>query len=179
MTRPAWTITEAAERCAVSKSTVRRYREAGRFPHAFKDTSGAWKVPIEDLLAVGWKPVDPTLSASTEQPPDDGAVDRVRQLEQALAVERSRRETAERIAAMAQANVADLRLALRMLEAKPAERPVDTSEQPQSVPSEQPLNEAPEQVPGRAELPHEQPETSPMERGARQSWWSRLTGARR
>jgi Helix-turn-helix domain len=193
--RPVWTIKEAAERCAVSTSTVRRYREAGRFPNAFKDTAGTWKVPLEDLLAVGWRPRDPTLSKLTElplstlserppeQPNEQGQTDRIRELEQALALERARNESLERIAALAEAHAADLRMALRMLEAKAPEQPERAHEIPHepalSMPSEQPMSKGPEQPSEQAELPHEQPSPSLAQPAPRQSWWSRLTGPRR
>jgi predicted DNA-binding transcriptional regulator AlpA len=39
--RPAWTLTEAVQRTGISRSTLRRYLDAGRFPNAYKDTSKA------------------------------------------------------------------------------------------------------------------------------------------
>lgn len=120
--RPAWTLSEAAERTGVSRSTMRRYREQGKLPNAYKDTDGLWRVPLEDLLAAGLTPTDPTLSAPAEQAPeqqvsmDEGLAVRVRELESQLAVERARAEGLERIAAAAETNAADLRMALRMLE---------------------------------------------------------------
>lgn len=160
MNRPAWNIGEAAERCGVSRSTVRRYRESDRFPNAFKDTAGAWKIPLEDLLAVGWSPVDPALSASTE-PANDGMAERVRELEHALTLERVRRESAERLAAQTEANLADLRLALRMIEQKPPEAAEPPSEPALSLTTEQPGLRLSEQA---SELP-EQPK--------RRKWWNR------
>lgn len=139
--RPSWTIAEAAERCGVSKSTVRRYRESDRFPNAWKDSAGAWKIPLEDLLAVGWKPVDPTQGLTPELPVS-GPTERERELEGLLAVERARREGAERLAAMAEASVADLRQALRMLEQLPVRQAERPAEVPVSAPTGQP-NEQP------------------------------------
>jgi Helix-turn-helix domain len=183
--RPVWTIKEAAERCAVSTSTVRRYREAGRFPNAFKDTAGTWKVPLEDLLAVGWRPRDPTLSTLTElplstlserppeQPNEQEQTDRIRELEQTLALERARADHLERIAALAQANAEDLRMALRMLEGRKPEQPVSNPELPHeqalSVPGEQPVSRGPEQPSEQDELPHEQPPAPAAP--ARRRWW--------
>lgn len=152
--RPSWSIGEAAERCGVSKSTVRRYRESGRFPDAFKDDAGAWKIPLTNLLAVGWSPVDPE---SPPEPPENVAAERVRVLELELEVERTKRASAERIAAMAETHLEDMRRALRMLEGV---RPVVTEpapEQPMSVPTEPRLPE-PANVP-------EQP--------VRRRWWNR------
>lgn len=121
--RPSWTISETAQRCGVSKSTVRRYREDGKFPNAWKDGSKPpqWRIPLEDLLAVGWKPVD-TSEVSPEQPVDTPS-ERVRELEGLLALERAKREAAERIAAMAERNADDLRRAMAMIEASSVSKP--------------------------------------------------------
>lgn len=146
--RPSWTITEAATRCGVSKSTIRRYREDGKFPNAWKDSSKPpqWRIPLEDLLANGLKPVD-TAEAPSEQALSAPS-ERERELEALLAVERARREAAERVADMAQASVEDLRMALRMLESAP----VRQAEQAPEVS----LSQSPEQVP---------------EQAAKRRWW--------
>lgn len=136
-TRQAWTITEVAQRCGVSKSTVRRYRESGRFPSAWKDDSQQWRIPLEDLLAVGWKPVDPDR-VSEPAPPVSGPTERERELESLLAVERAKREAAERIADMAQESVEDLRRAMRMLEAGSVSNPEPAPAAPVSAPMEAP-----------------------------------------
>lgn len=77
-----------------------------------------WKVPLEDLLALGLRPVDPALSMRSE-PVQEDLPERIRELESALAVERAKTEGLQRLAAAAEANTADLRLALRMLESSP------------------------------------------------------------
>lgn len=150
---------EAAERCGVSKSTVRRYRESNKFPNAWKDQAGAWKIPLEDLLAVGWSPIDPTLSTPAE-PVQESANERIAELERALELERVKREAAERIAAQTQANLADLRTALKMLEGQAVSAPERAYEQPMSTPAEQPALRPPEQ----AAEPAEQP---------KRRWWQR------
>ncbi|WP_372434579.1 helix-turn-helix domain-containing protein [Arthrobacter cavernae] len=43
--RPAWTLSEAADRCGVSRSTVRRYRETGKFPGAYKTPPASGRFP--------------------------------------------------------------------------------------------------------------------------------------
>jgi DNA-binding transcriptional MerR regulator len=50
-------MSEAAKLVDVSRSTIRRYREAGYFPNAYQDSDRQWMIPIEDLLAKGLKPV--------------------------------------------------------------------------------------------------------------------------
>lgn len=142
-TRPSWTITEVAQRCGVSKSTVRRYREDGKFPDAFKDEAQQWRIPIEDLLAVGWRPNDPSKGSSLVSTPDEpvsGPTERERELESLLAIERAKREAAERIASMAQESVEDLRRAMRMLEQLPTRQ----AEPAQQVSPEQVVNTVPE-----------------------------------
>lgn len=137
--RPAWTLTEAVQRTGASRSTLRRYLDAGKFPNAYKDTSKAWRFPLEDLLAAGLSvsepPAERALSAPTEQV-TDAMSEQVSKLEQALRDERIRADNAERLAASYQANVQDLRRALRMIEVG-NNRPEQTAEHTQSMPSEQ------------------------------------------
>lgn len=125
--RPVWTLTEAVERTGASRSTIRRYREAGKFPNAYKDTSGTWRFPLEDLLAVGLSPSEPARERAQGKPAEHAvsmsaeqvssvSSEQVSKLEQALILERTRAENAERLAASYLANVEDLRRALRMLE---------------------------------------------------------------
>lgn len=135
--RQSWTITESAQRCGVSKSTVRRYRESDRFPNAWKDDSQQWRIPIEDLLAVGWKPVDPN-QVSNAGGSVSGSSERERELESLLAIERAKREAAERVASMAQESVEDLRRALRMLEQSPVRQAEYAPKTPVSVPPDAP-----------------------------------------
>ena len=122
MARPAWTLTEAVARTGVSRSTLRRYLDAGKFPSAYKDSSNAWRFPLEDLLAAGLSvsvpPSEQAQSVVTEQP-NKAHDEQVSVLEQALALERSRADNAERLAASYLDNVQDLRRALLMLEAGP------------------------------------------------------------
>lgn len=126
-----------------------------------------WKIPLPDLLAVGWTPIDPQTVAQTmptEQVQDFGG-ERIRELEAQLMVERVRREAAERIAATAEAAARDLSMALRMLEAprqqQPMDKPAGEDEQVQTTPTEQTLVSVPEQPVSVAEQP-EQP---------RRRWW--------
>jgi hypothetical protein len=48
----------------VSRDTIKRRHAAGAFPSAFKDEAGAWRVPIEDLLAAELHPGAPSPAAS-------------------------------------------------------------------------------------------------------------------
>jgi predicted DNA-binding transcriptional regulator AlpA len=146
MARPAWTLSEAVQRTSASRSTLRRYLDAGRFPNAYKDTSNAWRFPLEDLLAAGLSvseppseraqstPTEQGLSASTEQASSANA-EQVSKLEQALREERTRADNAERLAASYLDNVQDLRRALLMLEAG-ISKPEQSSGHAQSVVTE-------------------------------------------
>lgn len=53
MKRPMLTQREAAAACGVSRTTIRRRREAGDLPNAIQDESRGWLIPVEDLLAAG------------------------------------------------------------------------------------------------------------------------------
>lgn len=159
-TRPAWTLTEAVERTGASRSTLRRYRDAGKFPHAYKDQSGVWRFPLEDLLAVGLRPVEPAsehVQGPASEQPADSTAEQLSKLEHALRAERERADNAERLAASYQQNAEDLRRALRMLEAgtvKP-EQPIELA---QNKVTEQPTASPSEHAPARRESA-EQPTT--------------------
>lgn len=161
--RPSWDLGEAAERCGVSRSTVRRYREQGKFPNAFKDTTGAWKIPLEDLLAVGWKPNAPAQPEPVSVPPepDKSINDKVLELEQALMLERVKREAAEQANMQMKANLEDLRTAMRMIEAKPVSVPVSEAEPAKGLPTE----------PAPARLPEQPLEAT--EQPKKRRWWHR------
>lgn len=153
MSRPAWTLTEAVERTGASRSTLRRYRDAGKFPNAYKDSSGVWRFPLPDLLAVGLQPVEPATehvqNTASEQPTDSTA-EQVSKLEHALRAERERADNAERLAASYQQNAADLRRALRMLEAGTV-KPEQPTELAQSKVTEPPTASPAEQASARPE----------------------------
>lgn len=132
---PAWTIADAADRCGVSRSTVRRYRESDRFPNAFKDPMGMWKIPETDLRAVGWTVTDPdaldpaAAAAAAAEERARVAEARVRELEAVVELARVKGEAAENKAsaaedkaAMALRHLDDMRGALLVLERyRPAE----------------------------------------------------------
>lgn len=66
--RPMLTQREAATACGVSRTTIRRRREAGDLPNAFQDPERGWMVPVDDLLAAGFRlnapaPADPDTPA--------------------------------------------------------------------------------------------------------------------
>lgn len=155
--RPAWRLSEAVERTNASRSTLRRHLESGRLPNAYKDSSGAWRFPIEDLLAAGVSMLtsnpDNPVSMLSEQPaeqPLSNHAQRIAELEQHLAVERERSAGLERLAAFAHERAEDLRMALRMIEGT---RP----EQPTEQPTEQALSMSSERAQDGAVSNPEQP----------------------
>ena len=66
--RPAFSLSDAAEQCQrevdgqwskVSRKTLRRARERGEFPNAYKadeSTKAPWMIPVTDLIAAGFTP---------------------------------------------------------------------------------------------------------------------------
>ena len=62
--RCALTIREAANAAGITSRSVRRQLAAGAFPGAYKDREGGrpgtqiWRIPVEDLQAVGIGPLD-------------------------------------------------------------------------------------------------------------------------
>lgn len=131
--RPLLTITQIVEQFNVSRATVRRGIEKGRFPGVSKDSAGRWVVPIDALISDGVKPrktwldelahgdqkevnpLQPLVAAERAHYENDRTPDlahntsRIAQLEAELSAERQLRMAAER-------NAEDLRTAIRMLE---------------------------------------------------------------
>src|SRR5699024_12664580 len=127
---------------------MQRPLAAGRIPGA-EQTDAGWSIPLEGLLAAGCHPSRPSPPEDTGTPArehDRAAAEplpeharRLADLEAELAearaqtaLERIRREAAEALAAERAERVTDLRQAMRMLEAAPADRP--QPEQPAPAP---------------------------------------------
>ena len=135
MSRPSLTLSEAASACGVSRSTIRRKHESGTFPGAWKDAEGAWRVPVEDLLAAGLRPGRPSPPDAASEPvelPQSATVSVPLSEWDAL---RARAAAAEARAAAAETRIADLdralataELALRAITAAPA-RPTTETDQ--------------------------------------------------
>ncbi len=181
-TGPSLTIAEAARRCGVSASTIRRYLAAGRFPTAHQQPSpipgqrGLWRIPTQDLLAAGLRPRhartldqhqknEPSSRRTAGQP----VADRVRELEHALELERTRRRAAEDLAAERAHTIQTLESALRALQAhhaapgrdydRAAPSPVPPSDATHTAgPARRPgmLPMVPKRRPGKRELSQEE-----------------------
>jgi hypothetical protein len=122
-----FTLTEAAKLTGVSRSTIRRRRESGKFPDAYRNPDGEWMIPLTNLLAEGLRPISServhleqagALVKLTPPPePDRETLNRLIEAEKELAAERARREGLERTLAATEGRVVDLQKAMAMLEA--------------------------------------------------------------
>lgn len=117
---------------------MRRYREAGDFPNAYKNTDKLWMIPVEDLLAKGLKlqgeaSTQTTLNGRDQDRPQAGPqampnseVDTLKaelaQVRIDLAREHAQREGVENVLAEVRKRADSLDMALRQLEAgRPAQ----------------------------------------------------------
>lgn len=127
-TRPSFTLTETVEQFDISRSTLRRRLAAGAFPHAQQQPSGSWKIPVTDLITAGITPrktwLNDTLTDHAHTQNELGhdlahdLENRIKTLENDLAIERAHRQAAERIAAAEAARADTALTALRILETK-------------------------------------------------------------
>ncbi|MFF6896102.1 helix-turn-helix transcriptional regulator [Streptomyces microflavus] len=103
MKRPMLTQREAAAACGVSRSTIRRRREAGDLPGAVSDETRGWLIPVDDLLAAGFRlnaPAGPDATSASPAGPsghhqEHCSGDQVAALRAELAAERHGRQLAE------------------------------------------------------------------------------------
>lgn len=117
--RELLSLSEAARVSGVSRVTVRRYLDAGRFPNAVQMPGsgagrGQWRVPVGDLRAVGWSVSSDLAAGVPEAAPLTQTADEVSFL---------RRTIVDLTAALQrqQAISADLARALADLGGRPAE----------------------------------------------------------
>ncbi|MFF6888579.1 helix-turn-helix transcriptional regulator [Streptomyces sp. NPDC012421] len=68
MSRPLLTQREAAAACGVSRSTIRRRREAGDLAGCVQDEERGWLIPVEALLAAGFRLNAPAPAADAATP---------------------------------------------------------------------------------------------------------------
>ncbi len=145
--RPKWTLSEAAEHTGMSRSTLRRRLDQGKFPGAYRDQAKQWRIPLTDLLAAGITPVQGVFT-DIAQPENELAHDiaqvtqapleiRVIELENALSIERAHRAAAEQVAIAHEQRAKTAEMALRMLEpSRPTTAVANVSDQvPASPPA--------------------------------------------
>lgn len=76
--RPMLTQREAADACGVSRTTIRRRREAGELPGSVLDDDRGWLIPVDDLLAAGFRlhaPAPPDQAGPEEATAGAGQAD--------------------------------------------------------------------------------------------------------
>lgn len=202
MNRPAWTLAEAAQRCSVSRSTIKRRLSAGELPNAYKTGNGQWRIPVTDLIGAGYDPgkvewIDPEqpTTPATPEPQQVVSDSRLRELEQELAQERLRRANAEQIAEERRARIEDLQMAMRLLEAPAHEGgsqcgppgsnrwttdlghgPSDLGHDLGQNGSPQVNGGSPKPLDWTTDLGHDGPSDPHREPPQRRSWWARLMG---
>ncbi|MEU4878788.1 helix-turn-helix domain-containing protein [Streptomyces sp. NPDC021608] len=190
-TRPLLTQREAADACGVSRTTIRRRRENGELPGAVLDHDRGWLIPVDDLLAAGFRlnaPAPPdktgpevaTAGAGQTDGPDEAAelraeLERLRhetelllnqeQHARALA-EAEARHLKERLNERA-VHIADLQRALAALTPAPERAAI-----PQPAPAMDPAVSAPAMAPAASETAAAGPSHG-QEHGERRRWWSR------
>jgi excisionase family DNA binding protein len=107
-----FTLGEAAKACRVSRSTIRRALESGKFPAAEKDAGGVWRLTVADLLVAGFTP---HRAEPTSPPPSEPS--EVEQLKRENATLRERVARAEAQAEERWRHLDTALAALRALEA--------------------------------------------------------------
>lgn len=112
--RPVLTLSEAVEACGVSRATLKRRLGANELPGAYKDDEGSWRLPVDALLAAGFRlhRPEPVHEPPVPQGHDPSLVEelreRVARLSTELAEARARAEERDRA-------LSTLELALRTL----------------------------------------------------------------
>ena len=115
MAAPTVTLAEAARRSPLSVATLRRWLTDGKIPGAERTTEGASAESITRYEAGAWPSTTPPEADEPPQADTDALADALAQRDHARAELDTERQRADLLAE----NVADLRTALRMLDAGP------------------------------------------------------------
>ena len=115
MNAPTVTLAEAARRSPLSVATLRRWLTDGKIPGAERTTEGASAESITRYEAGAWPSTTPPEADEPPQADTDALADALAQRDHARAELDTERQRADLLAE----NVADLRTALRMLDAGP------------------------------------------------------------
>ena len=113
MNAPTVTLAEAARRSPLSVATLRRWLADGKIPGAERTTEGASAESITRYEAGAWPSTTPPEADEPPQADTDALADALAQRDHARAELDTERQRADLLAE----NVADLRTALRMLDA--------------------------------------------------------------
>lgn len=133
--RPRLTISQAVEQFEVSRSTLKRGLETGRYPNAIKESS-TWRIPVESLHSEHKPRRSQTEAEAVNQTVTQNQnkvtqghdlAQRVRELEQALAIEQAERRAAERVAEAEGKRAETAERALLMIEASSTTKNANTS----------------------------------------------------
>lgn len=178
---PVWSAAEAARRCGVSRTTLTRRLTAGDIPGAVK-TSDGWRIPAQGLALAGLagrtppdpQPEEPEQDAEHSDAASSSAVE-VAELRAQLAVERVKREGAEKLAEERADYIRDLRSALLALAPPPADdSAADSGDNGhQDTPTPSPTRETASQ--DAASAVEEHPTAPAPRRGVLSRLWGALT----
>jgi len=125
MTGPTVTLADAARTSTLSIATLRRRLKADRYPGARQSSEGTWAIPIAELIEDGaWPRTTPPEADEPTAP--DALAEALAQRDRARADLDTERQRADLLAE----NVADLRTALRMLDAGPSTPSTSTPGRP-------------------------------------------------
>lgn len=184
--RPRLTVNEAVEATGTPRTTLRRMLvDQGAFPQAAKDKQGAWRIPVDDLLAAGLTLSRSATSGGGHEGDHGGTTGgtkevatgdhghpvsaEVEQLREELAEANQRAAVAEAVAAERDRMLADRdriiaaqERTLRILEAGPAPSPSPTPNPSTDVPQSQPAPEPAYVDPFRAAEKPTTPAPAPM-----------------
>lgn len=124
--RPALSLSQAAKATGKHRNTIRNALVGDRFPNAYRDGAGSWRIPAGDLLAAGFTLYAPSApdavgaepATSTSSTASTGSTDELERLREEVRELRRRMELAEAIAAERERIVERL---LAVLPALPAE----------------------------------------------------------
>jgi hypothetical protein len=117
-------MAEAARVSGVPLSVIRRHRDAGDLPGAYRDARGTWRIPVPDLRAIGLLPAAPPAAVHDRAPhrPAEAPVpavtseqEEIHRLRTEVAVLRERLAAVQLIAKERGDRIADLRVIVRML----------------------------------------------------------------
>jgi hypothetical protein len=116
-------MAEAARVSGVPLSVIRRHRDAGDLPGAYRDARGTWRIPVPDLRAIGLLPAAPPAAVHDRAPhrPAEAPVpavtseqEEIHRLRTEVAVLRERLAAVQLIAKERGDRIADLRVIVRM-----------------------------------------------------------------
>ena len=188
MSRPAWTLSEASQQTGVSVSTLRRALRSDRIDGAYKDSSGAWRLPVEGLLAAGYPPR--AGSSNPDEPPHAASATegqnnvhtRLSELEAALRVARAERDAAREVAHAHERRADSAERALRLLEA-PVQRSSTERAHDDQMTTADHAHESSPQATGWSDE-HPTPSTDPVhdqskgvqQERPRRRWWAWIAG---